>query len=289
MPSKSFRVEFYQGYVQSDDKKRRVSQIMREVMEGSIPVHTFGEHNYRLRNPKILAAGKSFQGVFAKYRLEVLPHVGAPAGAEREIALRRDEALIEKNHFVYYTQHQLLVYQSNFHASSAAWFARYLTNVVNKAVIFNPVLQQDTLERLVAGNARPRWIEVSYAAPSDAVVKSARRAFSGGLINLLKQSGGVRAHVKVTPERKGYLDLNLSEVIPRLRDDVNLTTARVRVQQENGIEHTVDLVADRFLGQVDVKMKGAYPIAGEMFKALRACYDEHRTTIQQLVNDPGDA
>jgi hypothetical protein len=286
MPTKSFRVEFYQGYVQSDDKKRRVSQIMREVSEGSCPIHTFGGHDYRLRNTKILAAGKSFQGVFAKYRQDVLPHVGAPAGTEREIALRENEALIEKNHFVYYAEHQLLVYQSNYHASSAAMFARYLTSVVGESVTFNPVLQQDTLEKLVAGNARPRWIEVSYAAPSDAIVRSAGRGFSGGLINLLKQSGGVRAHVKVTPERKGYLDLNLRDVIPRLSDDVNLSTARVRVQGEDGVEHTVDLVADRLLGQVDVSMRGAYPVAVQMFKALRVCRDENRKTIQETVNDP---
>lgn len=287
MPEKEYRIEFLQGYIQSDDDTRRVSHVIREVIEAECPSSKVYGYDYRLREASIAGGGRSFKGVLAKFRTDYLPHIGAPQGEEREIELADDEGIIEKNYFLYYARRQILVYQTNAHGSRPSTLGKYLTNFANETVTFSPLIQPEALRRLVARNGRPRSIEVSYARPSDEIVAQNTPRFNKNLVELLSGTGGQRAHIKITPPRNGYLDINVGQVFRRLLDDLDVRLAKVSVE-EDGVEHTVDLIADRLVGHRSVRMTGPYPVPEDMFNALRACYDDNRATIDGLVNDPGN-
>lgn len=283
MPTKKYRIEFLQGI--SLDGAPLVSDAFRQAEDEGLQVLAIGAYRFELRDFAFAQNGQSCRGVFAKYRPDALPHVGKPGGDEREIQLHRDEEIIEKNHFLFYARRQVLVFQTHREGCSTRQLGQYLTNIAGGTIAFAPILQGESLQRLADGNARAKSIEITFARPHEQMM--ADHPLSRSLIRMLADGGGHTAHIKITPPRRRHLTIDVQDTMARLMDNLDVSLAKVKLESD-GVDHCVDLIADRLLDYREVELNGKYPNSQEMFNALRESYDEHKDIIDATVAEVPD-
>ncbi len=286
MPEKTYKINFYTGYIGREDNDDKVSDIFRELTKKDpCPPCTIDDYTYEIRELRAFGNG-SFNGILAKFRSDDIPHIGAPGGEERDIEMEEGEALIEKNHFIFYQDYELLVFQSNRNGSSTRALSTYLGDYKNDTVRFAPVLQLDPMRRLLHSEAKPRKIELSFARPSKDWIKRNHTQFSNGIIKLLSEAGGSRINLTITPPRKSFLHMGMKEVVRNLLEEVpeDVKVARMNVL-EGDVEHPIDLIADRLFSKKTVDMNGRYPNTKGMFRALQEALDDHSITLRKIFGN----
>lgn len=272
---KKFSVGFYVGHLGEGQDGPRVSDVLADLARRTeFPVMTQSSGKYQIRVLDPLGGGSSYRGVFAKYRHDDIPHVGRPAGDEREIALDEDEGLIEKNYFLYYRARELLVWQVNGSASEVQRLADYLGQVAGLSGALSPVVKADAIGRLMRNDVQPRSIEVSVARPTNPELYPNDR-WSSELFRLMAGVGGVNATIRISGGGRGRgaraMLSHAKDAVVSLAASGHASVARVKV---GGIEHPIDLIAERVKSKIDVDMNGRYPVASQVFAALAAAKDE---------------
>lgn len=275
MASRKFKVGFFVGSVGAGGRDGRVSQVLLDLSQlPQCPVITSGDVLYQIRELVPFNNGASFRGVFAKIRTSDIPHIGSTDGEEREIDLEDDEGVLEKNHFLYYRQQELLVYQSNGNGSTVEAFGRYFSDIVNHTTVFNAILKADAMRRMMRADLEPRTIELSVARPTNPDLYP-NDDWSSELFGLMAGVDGFKAHIKISAEGTGRARGRLMERAKRaaaaLVNSGNANIARIKMA---GVEQPIDLIADRVIAQVSVEMNGRYPVPDEMFRALGEAKDQ---------------
>lgn len=288
---KTYTAGFYQGVVGADGKAGKVSRELKNLVDaGNCPIYQHGNVKYELRDLRMFKNGASFSGVFARLRADDIPHIGAAGGPEREIDLGHDEGLIEKNHFLYFRESEILVYQANRSGSSVTRLGWYFSDLMNETAAFYPVIQPDALKRLLQQNSEVKHLEVSFARPTNADWYPSD-IWAGQLFALLRDSGGGRLHVEISAEGRGARRKSLPEKIKRsvreLMAHTDMTVARFDIN-EDGHEHEIDLIADRLTSKVTVEMNGRYPLPERMFSALRESRNEQLHILREIFGNDGN-
>lgn len=286
---RSFRVNFYQGRVGADGHGGLVSHVLKELAgKKRCPVFARGDL-YEIRDLRMFKDGASFSGVFARLRTTEIPHIGTPAGAEREIDLAEEEGLLEKNHFLYSRKNELLTYQSNRNGCSVGKLGEYITDILGTTTIFAPVLHPEALRRIVRQDLPVTALEVSFARPTNTDLYP-KDNWSKELLELMDSAEAARIFVRLSANnlgrnvRKRYLPKRLKKAMQELVDKVPVRVAKMTVE-EDGETHPIDLIADRIQGQVQVEMDGRYPVPDRMFTALRKVTDDHAGVFNEIFGD----
>ncbi|WP_047552183.1 DUF6731 family protein [Methylotenera sp. G11] len=269
MATKKFKVGFFVGCVGAGGRDGRVSQTLLDLSQQlQCQSIVSGDVSYQIRELIPFNNGASFRGVFAKIRTTDIPHIGSTGGEEREIDLDDDEGVIEKNHFLYYRQNELLVYQSNGNGSTVEAFGRYFSDILNHTTVFNAILKADAMRRMMSADLEPRTIELSVARPTNPDLYP-NDDWSSELFGLMAGIDGFKARIKISAEgagrSRGRLMDRAKRVAAALVNSGNANIARIKMA---GVEQPIDLIADRVIAQVSVEMNGRYPVSDEMFRAL---------------------
>lgn len=255
---------------------------------GTGPVHPDGRFSYELRDLSV--KGGVVQGVFAKFRTDQIPHIGEAGGSEREIEIAENEGLLEKNHFIYRPLDRLLVFEQNGHGSRPARLGRYVTEQAGEVLTFDPVLQTDAVERLMRGEAEMRSMRVSFARPTNPDLFPEDQ-WARNLMEQMAVAGGSSVALSITSdsrsddEEKSKLSARMKESVKALMRSGYARTVRVKVE-EDGIEHPIDLMADRITSVQSVTMAGKYPIKGSIYAALSSAFEEQRDAIYGVIGPP---
>lgn len=257
------------------------------VVSDSIHRWVVGDDTYLMKDLTSTGRGRMFSGVFGKLRMGNLPHVGDPEGHEHELDLAEREGLLEKNHFLFYRDHNLLVYQINRTGSAISTFSAYMTDYMQTATVFNPVLQPDATRRLMRGGVEVETLELSIAAPRDPRMY-AGLPFSQDLIDLMRKHRGLQLKIRLSANKRGDADNHLPNAIKRsvaaFVDNGHARVARVYV---DGDAEPIDLIADRLISRQTVEMSGRYPVPDSMFAALRRARDENRRQLDEIFAGAG--
>jgi hypothetical protein len=284
MATKRFKVGFYVGQVGADGDDGSVSDALSMMVAQGCPIVRLGSLDYEIRELRQLGNGATFTGVFAKFRSDDLPHVGQPGGRERELAIDPADGLLEKNYFVYYRMHQLIVFQENGHGSKIGRVGEYLSQFLNVTTVFQPVLQPDATQRLLRGDVRPLSLDMSFAKPTNTAWYPADD-FNRSLLALMESSGGAKVQLSIRGPGRGPLRQPLGQRIKRsavaLMGQTEVTTARLVVEDQDG-RHPIDLIADRIASSIDVEMAGRYPVPAEVLAELRRAKDEHNDDLTTI-------
>lgn len=285
---KEFTIEFFTGQVGEDGDVGDVLSTLS--MNQTCPVFELHGKHYEIRDLRGAEDRSFFSGVFAKFRGDNIPHAGRPGAEEREIGLDDDdEGLIEKNHFIYYRQHGLLLYQRNGNGSKVGLLEKYLTDFQNETVVFHPVLQPNATRRLMRGRAVPKSVNVSFARPTNPEMYPADN-WSHRLMELLSEAGGVRMSIRISSDGrsrdpdKRHLGSMLKRSLTAIVDSGAATVARMEVE-EDGFQHPIDLIADRLLSKQQVEMVGRYPAASAMYRAMMQAKDEEQGVLQEIFGE----
>lgn len=293
MPKKKIRTYFFTSDIRATDPDAEQEPTISEIL---------GAHVEKGRTPpKLLTSGHGFEirdltkskggrpvisGVLAKLRDEDLPHVGVPGGGERELDMERNEKLLEKNYFRYQPDRDLLVYQQNWYGATIGQFAAYVSTLSGHTIAFDPVLQPEPTKRLLQGSVEAKTLELSFAKPRNPDMFP-QDQWNQDLLRALSHAGGEKMFVRMTPGTGAPVDQRrLNKRIKRAMNAmVNSGHASVAKMNiiEDGVEHPIDLIADRLYSEQTVEMEGRYPVPTSVHAALRQAVQDNKQELQEIL------
>lgn len=278
MSQKQFGVRFYKGNVLNSGVL--VSDILQQLYTahqgGQTYPHVSGSSvAYELRDFTSLNNGSVFTGVLAVLRDDA-PNIRDGQGNERPITMQPGDRLIEKNHFVFYKERQLLAWQVNARASHVSRFEQYLSTAAGAIVGFDDIISAASFKRISEGVVKK--LEVRIAAPKNpALIPSTdwtSRAFQ-----MMSGVGATSIKIDVsTRTGKGLMD-GVKQVIHQLKDSAEAESIKVKLA---GDSEPVDLVADSIRGKVSVNMVGLYPDPIDMFAQLQHLKDAKKGELDEF-------
>lgn len=232
-------------------------------------------------------------GAFAKYRIDNLPKIGdIKSNHEKDIALARNEALLEKNYFVIHRNKRILAYHKNGNGSVAEYFAEHLTYLLNENgdagyIEFSSVLDQDEIENILSRGVGKK-ISFSIAMPNAKTIDTIADDVNGAVAKLLSISGGVNIQFSISPDRgeslhqKGLLDFIKSF----FKGDGNIKSARaVMLDSDGHHRHPINLITKTVTDVISVKMEGRYPNTEDMLQKLNGACDARKELFEGILAD----
>lgn len=276
MASKSFRVRFYVGTPERGSPP--VSDVLLGLARTPAPHPHLkdGTVAYEMRDLVSLNNGQVFRGVLAVLRDDA-PNIREAGGAERPITLADDEHIIEKNHFLYYSDRQLLAWQVNGRGSHISRMEKYLTFVSQRTIGLADVIQPNALHRLQAGAVKKLKLRIARSQNASTIDP---HDWESGTFELMNGIGASSITVEVSAGRAlGQLNERIGGVLHRLLDRDDTRTLQVTM---DGEREPIDLFADCITDRITVPMIGMYPVAADIFAELeqakqrnQAAFDEH--------------
>lgn len=268
-----------------------ISQFLAKCAEnGGASAREDGSYIYELRDMEL--NGRLVRGVFAKIRKDQLPHAGGPGGAERELDLAESEGLIEKNFFIYRIEDGLLIYHKNGHGSREGRMARYISGLIGETVTLNPVLQPDAARRLMRGDVEPLRLTASFAKPTN-VEMYPEHEWNRAMMAVMSDAGGSTVKFTISSNRRSgdagerRLTDRMKDAAAALADSGLARVVRLDVM-EDGVEHPIDLLADRIKSRKLITMSGKYPNPFSIFNALSEAFSDERESIYEVIGSPGN-
>jgi len=273
---KDFKVRFYVVNVRSADGVRGLrapdlfAQLHGASAGGLCPQFNSDNLGYEIRELHSHNRGAVYQGVFATIRDDA-PHIRESQGGERVIPLRDDEGILEKNHFIYYANESVLVYQINQRASHPTRFEDYLRAMAGAghAVSLDDMLTRDAWEKLRNGVVKE--FDVTFDAPRDPAAYNPTD-FTSENLNTLERSGAgtMRVQLKAT---RGHQGMNkwIKQITRQLSGDQQVRKLQVKL---DGEDSPIDLFANVIREKMTVEMDGRYPNTRRTFQELESA--KHR-------------
>lgn len=276
-----------------DAEPARVSQVFASLpVKGPCPALQIGRYIYEIREFQTFGNGASYRGALAALRHDDLPHAARPQGAERELQLAEDEGLLEKTYFLYYRNQELLVIQRNKRVGGVGRLARYLSEIANETVSFDPILLPEPLKRLLNGDAQTRVLELTVARPRnpDLVPKG---AWASQIMAVLSGSGGLRINLTIRGNARSQKDderfLRKKQVLRAIEELTHVAEVKKAKMliEEDGDEHPIDLITDRIASEIEVEVNGRYPNADGIFRGLQQAREEKRAFLNEVLGENG--
>lgn len=272
MALKDFKVRFYKVSTQTVDNVQPLTanhlfaRLHQGAQHGLCPTINVDSLGYEIRELIAHNRGAVYQGVFATIRDDA-PHIREAQGGERIIPLRDDEGILEKNHFLYYANQSVLVYQVNQRASHPSRFEDYLRTMagMGHTVTLDDMLTRDAWEKLRNGVVKE--FDVTFDAPHDPAAYDPTE-FSAESMSIMDRSGAgsIRMQLKATRGRQGLLQW-AKRTATQLRRDTQVRRLLVRL---DGEDSPIDLFADVIREKMTVEMDGRYPNSRRTFEELEA-------------------
>jgi hypothetical protein len=231
-------------------------------------------------------------GQFRKFRTSDLPHIGEPGGEDEELEIG-EKGLIERNYFMFIPSKNVLIWQANRHASSPKQFAQFIGAITGTKTQYEPFLEPDAMKRIMNNDLVFKKIRLRVARPKDPAYYPPSK-WSQKVLDLLAKGGGDSLYIEASLDgRKSEQDQ--TEVNKKWRRALReftkdkLATTAEAIVIDDGVEHPIDLLADRIESDQDVDFPGRYAPKVLMVGALKAVWVEVRGKVNEVLGDGDQA
>ncbi|MCY4047465.1 MAG: hypothetical protein OXF42_05080 [Candidatus Dadabacteria bacterium] len=214
------------------------------------------------------------RGVVKKFRRQDIPSIGKLNEIkERSIELQREEAIVEKTHFLYNSSMNVLLYQSNFYGTNVKYFGEYLSHLIGRTVSFNPVIVPDAYKKILDSNLKLKRFIVKIARPTNiSMLKNPSNSIVWDeSMKLLDESTASNLTLTIAGDKREgvYISETFKEKIIRMMPLFGQKDGgKVTLIDKEGAEQVIDLIADRLSVKFDVEMDGKYPVSDTLFKSM---------------------
>lgn len=216
-----------------------------------------------------------FKGILGKHRISDLPHAAFAGGREREIPLEENENLLEKSYFNFYTENSLLIIQRNRFCFNWLNLGKFLSSTTQTTAI-NPIIEPANLEWLMRDDVRIRTLEINIARPRNAeLFQECRHDFNNSIFATLNGTESakvnlvLRGDAKAADPEEKYLGSRIKHAFEETLETFEVSKLKLETEDiHTGVDHPLDLIADRLSYFDDVEMIGRYPVSVDMWEKL---------------------
>lgn len=184
-------------------------------------------------------------GIFRKIRTDEIIETGKVGVAGKQIPYKQGEGKLENNHFVYFSDKDIIGYIRNRHANHFKRLEKCLSEAFSRRVQLSPIITQGSLNTIL-NNKTVVKMDVSVPINASQISKNgqlwsdeAMRAVAKSGVDILK----LEANMDLRAGNHGKLK-NAYENIKNFLS-VGATRAVVKVQDIDGKYDTIDLIADK--------------------------------------------
>ncbi|WP_248915843.1 DUF6731 family protein [Pseudomonas moorei] len=284
LSTRTYAIDFFQISHISTTEVPTLNDGFNSIIDGEVEsISDTGGYTRDIWNLTARKRPGSFVGQLRKFRTTDLPETGRAGGTSKQLLLADDEGVVERNFFVYYKQHQLLGWHRNGHGNSPRQLAAFLSSLWGTRVSIDPVLQPEAIKRLMNGNIDLKKITLTVPRPTNPDLYP-DDDYGKEIIELMNKSGADSVHIVLGIDtRRGDTDGKLSGKLKRAMSELTAmgaTTARA-VVYDDGLEHPIDLIADRVVSYQDIETNARFPPSATMYEAI----DKAREECKGAIND----
>lgn len=265
---KQFKVDFY---VVTSEQHRENSVLADLLADGrghtdALALSRGEDEHFQIRSIIPINKGKAYKAVFGRCRFGEIPVQGKTDGSEEDVELKPGHGLVEKNHFLFFPDQNLLVYQRNHSGSHYSKFQKYIGQAYGRDVIaLEPILTSDSYARLLAPGVKAKRIDISFQQPRDPSLY--QQEWTRDAIRLIKSVGGASARITIGVGRTRSTLLGKGKDAAVMLAKAGLAkVARVKVEDQS---EPIDLIADRVVETVQVLLgSNGRPLPEFIYAAL---------------------
>jgi len=299
MSNKRFFFDFYQCNTASSDANATLNSpvaVFSNLFENysQAPERTVRQIGNRLVELRFMERTHyGYKGIIGKHRANDLPHVAVAGGEEREIVLGENENLLEKAYFHFYNQDSILVIQRNRLCYGWLLLSKYLSDSSQNTTV-NPIIQASSLEWLMRDEVHIKTLEIGIARPTNVqLFENVEHNFNNALIATLNGTNSAKVNLTLRgdgrsgdPEAR-YLGSQLKRAFTETLETFEVEKLKIETQDvETGIQHPIDLVADKLVYYTNVELVGRYPSADSMWDALTQAKDSKNDELSTYFGLP---
>lgn len=297
MTVKKYNFDFYECVTRNSNANaelKSTSDMIKAIFDrkngGNSTVKEIGRRNYELRLVEETEFG--YKGIVGKHRENDLPHAAVIDGDEREIELEPNENLLEKAHFYFYQDYQVLILQRNHFCVSSNNLGKYLSEQ-GYVTSLNPVIETADLQWLMNDSIQVRTAQIAIARPRNPeLFQDVEHDFNNSIISTLNGSNAAMVNLSLrgnarsmNPDER-YLSSAFKRGIREMQSTFDVQKCKILLEnQDNFVTHPVDLVADRLFYQKDIDVEGRYPPTFEMWEALAEARAERENELITYFGD----
>lgn len=277
--TKSFKVDFYAVLI--DGKRHRVSVrdlLLAAAENGHSDAYSLEEDSdekFQLRSVVVTKNQSVIRGVFGRCRYNEKPVQGTDDGNEADVELLPNHGLVQKNHFLFYPDRNLFVYQRNSAGSHYAKLQHFLNVATEKPVLLEPILTRDSYARILGGKGA-KTAEFSFIKPAD--VSLYKGTSLGDAMSVASTANSATTKVKLSVGRTGgILSLGTINGIIDMARNGRARVARVTLHEDS---QPIDLIADRIAYTITVNMNSNRPDPEHMYACLADAESKKRDDIK---------
>jgi hypothetical protein len=270
MKVKSYRVYFARTYC--GNKNQSIAKNLLASFETYGPNLTpisLGEDTYQVRD--LVKTGSIWQGVFARLRADA-PHIVDSEGTEREIDLEEGDRILDKSHFIFRANSNVLIWQVNRTAASLLKLADYFANLFEDFVSIPMVMNDGEIQKILDGSVYE--ISFDYARPD--VVSSDAPVWNQSAMDMMNRVDAAQAKFLLRAARFGSLATQAKQMIRQLVNDSGANKVRVRLTDES---EPIELFSAPLKDTIEVQLDGRYAVSSHAFQGLEDAYDRNKRSI----------
>jgi hypothetical protein len=265
--TKSFKVDFYATGSDGDRTSPDFAELLARAVDGRTEALALDseEDRYQVRSIIPSAKGAVVLGVFGRCRFGEQPVQGTMDGQESDVELAPGHGLIQKNHFMFVSALNLLVYQRNVDGSHISRFQSYVRHATGRPVELEPLLTRDSYRKLLEGG-EAKWVDFSFSKPKDPSMYEGMATKKA--VELVNEMGGLNARIRVSVGRSDQTLVNqLKDAIVMMARSGQAKVARVKLEE---LEAPVDLIAERIVETATVPVQeNGRPSSRDIYAALQ--------------------
>lgn len=280
--TRSYTADFYCFEKENEKHSSALADLLIAHSGGHAPAHALepgSNELFQVRSIKAYAGGNLFSAVFGRCKFDEKPEQTAVDSDEEDVDLKPGYGLVQKNHFLFFKDLNLVVFQRNGNAGRYTHFQAYLNKPSFEGYTLLPVLTRDSYSRIE--NSGPlKKIEISVR--QTALALDPETAYLKHYIEMFRGSHAGRMKVVLSGAKCGGLTEATKDAFLTLARYGRATIARATLDDGNEV---IDLIADRITHSMDVKLlANGRPDPTSMFQELARAKDSCAQELRQYFN-----
>lgn len=272
---KKYKVLFFTTSVGQDGLPLR-SALPTPLLQGTttpenLQPHEIDGHEFQIRDLQKIGSSHVWRGVFGRLRDDA-PNLVNALGQESVIPLQPTDRLLEKCHFLYMANQDVLVWQVNNDVANVSKFATYIGLLLNLPIFVTTIVSANALQRVIAGTIKT--IECKVATPRTPLTTIP--TYSQPMFDLMNSVHGSTIKINVSAGR-GTLAGNVKHLIRWALGNPDTKTLRAKI---DGDEEPIDLLTERVSESILIPLDGHYPNATAVFAGLNRAFADQKTELR---------
>lgn len=280
--TRRYTADFYCFEKEDEAHNSALADLLITHSGGHAPAHALepgSKELFQVRSIKAYAGGNVFSAVFGRCKFGEKPEQTAVDSDEEDVDIKPGYGLVEKNHFIFFKDLNLVVFQRNGNAGRYTHFQSYLNKPNFEGYTLLPVLTKDSYSRIENGGALKK-VEISVR--QTALALDPETAHLQHYIEMFRGSHAGRMKVVLSGAKSGGLTEATKEAFLTLARYGRATIARATLDDDSEV---IDLIADRITHAMNVKLlANGRPDPTSMFQELASAKDACAQDLQQYFN-----